>query len=41
MACGGGTMVFRAIDERERGWGQKLLCVVRESAGPEILGRGT
>jgi hypothetical protein len=31
MACGGGTTVFGAIDERERGWGQKIaMCGERE-----------
>jgi hypothetical protein len=38
---GGGTMISRAIVEREGECGDKnLLSVVRESAGPKILVRG-
>jgi hypothetical protein len=36
-----GTMVSRVTKERERAQGQKLLSVVRESVGPEILVHGT
>jgi hypothetical protein len=37
---GGGTIVSRAIEERES-TGQNLLSVARERAEPKILGRGT
>jgi hypothetical protein len=35
--CGDGRMVSRV---RALGGNEKLLCVVRESVGPEILGHG-
>jgi hypothetical protein len=39
---GGGsdTMVSRATEERERTGDEKLLSVMRESAGPKTLGHG-